>query len=95
MKSFPNFHYSAYHGHVTTTMEMSPYKFDHGSSLRQPEWVHVAPIFDVYRGKYRLANEELNNPEKLEKAGQVYADMVKDVIEKVKIKHRFAKMLAI
>ncbi|PAV67426.1 hypothetical protein WR25_19475 isoform B [Diploscapter pachys] len=72
----------AYHGHVTTTMEMSPYKFDHGSSLRQPEWVHVAPIFDVYRGKYRLANEDLNNPEKLEKAGQVYADMVKDVIEK-------------
>ena len=76
-------------------MEMSPYKFDHGSSLRQPDWVHVAPIFDVYGGKYRLANEELNNPEKLEKAGQVYADMVKDVIEKVKIKHRFAKMLAI
>ncbi|PIC36231.1 hypothetical protein B9Z55_015305 [Caenorhabditis nigoni] len=27
----------AYHGHVTTTMELSPYKFDHGSSVSQPD----------------------------------------------------------
>uniref|UniRef100_A0A914S2E2 Uncharacterized protein n=1 Tax=Parascaris equorum TaxID=6256 RepID=A0A914S2E2_PAREQ len=31
----------AYHGTVTTTMEMSPYKFDHGCTIKQPEWVHV------------------------------------------------------
>ncbi|VDO99342.1 unnamed protein product [Heligmosomoides polygyrus] len=59
----------AYHGHVTTTMQMSPYKFDHGSTLPQPEWVHVAPCPDVYRGEYRLDDEELNDAEKLEKAG--------------------------
>uniref|UniRef100_A0A1I7XT01 Aminotran_1_2 domain-containing protein n=1 Tax=Heterorhabditis bacteriophora TaxID=37862 RepID=A0A1I7XT01_HETBA len=35
----------AYHGHVTTTMQMSPYKFDHGSTLHQPEWVHVVSFF--------------------------------------------------
>lgn len=30
----------AYHGHLTTTMQMSPYKFDHGCTIEQPEWVH-------------------------------------------------------
>ncbi|ETN82478.1 aminotransferase, class III [Necator americanus] len=72
----------AYHGHVTTTMQMSPYKFDHGSSLPQPEWVHVAPCPDVYRGEYRLTDEELNNPEKLAKAGVYYSDAVRNIIEK-------------
>ncbi|RCN43100.1 aminotransferase, class III [Ancylostoma caninum] len=72
----------AYHGHVTTTMQMSPYKFDHGSSLAQPEWVHVAPCPDVYRGEYRLSDEDLNNPEKLKMAGVHYSDAVKNLIEK-------------
>ncbi|KAK5972551.1 5-phosphohydroxy-L-lysine phospho-lyase [Trichostrongylus colubriformis] len=35
----------AYHGHVTTAMQMSPYKFDHGSTIQQPEWVHVVRFF--------------------------------------------------
>lgn len=25
-------------------MQMSPYKFDHGSSIVQPEWVHVVSL---------------------------------------------------
>ncbi|VDM69081.1 unnamed protein product [Strongylus vulgaris] len=75
--------YIAYHGHVTTTMQMSPYKFDHGSSLPQPEWVHVAPCPDVYRGEYRLADEDLDNEEKLIEAGVYYSDAVKKIVEKV------------
>ena len=74
------FSFSAYHGHVTTTMQMSPYKFDHGSTLPKPEWVHVAPTPDVYRGEYRLSDEDLNNPEKLAEAGKHYSDAVKNII---------------
>ncbi|KAJ1373106.1 Ethanolamine-phosphate phospho-lyase 1 [Parelaphostrongylus tenuis] len=73
----------AYHGHVTTTMQMSPYKFSHGSTIPQPEWVHVAPTPDVYRGEYRLSDDELNDRERLEKAGIYYSDAVKNIIEKV------------
>jgi 4-aminobutyrate aminotransferase-like enzyme len=31
----------AYHGHLISTMQISPYKFDHGSTISKPEWVHV------------------------------------------------------
>jgi 4-aminobutyrate aminotransferase-like enzyme len=43
----------AYHGHTTTLIDVSPYKFDGpGGSGRKP-WVHVAPLPDDYRGLYR------------------------------------------
>jgi 4-aminobutyrate aminotransferase-like enzyme len=43
----------AYHGHTTTLIDVSPYKFDGpGGSGRKP-WVHVAPLPDDYRGPYR------------------------------------------
>uniref|UniRef100_A0A7E4V4M5 Alanine--glyoxylate aminotransferase 2-like n=1 Tax=Panagrellus redivivus TaxID=6233 RepID=A0A7E4V4M5_PANRE len=70
----------AYHGHLTTTMEMSPYKFDHGCTIKQPEWVHVAPTPDVYRGKHRLSDENLINDAALHVAGQQYAQDVKDIL---------------
>ncbi|CAI5447178.1 unnamed protein product [Caenorhabditis angaria] len=78
----------AYHGHVTTTMEMSPYKFDHGSSLSQPEWVHVAPCPDVYRGKHRLEDSELRNAEKLYEAGKQYSNDVQEILKNVEEKNR-------
>uniref|UniRef100_A0AC34QE14 Uncharacterized protein n=1 Tax=Panagrolaimus sp. JU765 TaxID=591449 RepID=A0AC34QE14_9BILA len=71
----------AYHGHLTTTMQLSPYKFDHGCTIKQPEWVHVAPTPDVYRGKHRLSDENLNNKDALYEAGQKYADDVNEVIQ--------------
>lgn len=43
----------AYHGHTTTLVDVSPYKFmGKGGGGRKP-WVHVAPIPDRYRGLYR------------------------------------------
>jgi 4-aminobutyrate aminotransferase-like enzyme/Ser/Thr protein kinase RdoA (MazF antagonist) len=43
----------AYHGNTSTLIDISPYKFDGpGGSGRKP-WVHVAPMPDDYRGKYR------------------------------------------
>jgi len=49
----------AYHGHTSTLIDISPYKFDGpGGSGRKP-WVHVAPIADDYRGMYRRGEADL------------------------------------
>ncbi|XP_010780160.1 5-phosphohydroxy-L-lysine phospho-lyase isoform X3 [Notothenia coriiceps] len=62
----------AYHGHLMSLIDISPYKFR--KLAGQKEWVHVAPLPDTYRGLYR---EDHPNP------GQAYADTVKDLIEEV------------
>uniref|UniRef100_A0A4W3HF01 5-phosphohydroxy-L-lysine phospho-lyase n=1 Tax=Callorhinchus milii TaxID=7868 RepID=A0A4W3HF01_CALMI len=68
---------NAYHGHLTSLIDISPYKF---KSLRpQKEWVHVAPIPDTYRGKYR---EQHPDP------GAAYANEVKAVIDEAEKKNR-------
>lgn len=43
-----------YHGNTTGAMDISPYKFMHpkGAGVT-PDWVHVVPQPDVYRGRYR------------------------------------------
>ncbi|XP_041052572.1 ethanolamine-phosphate phospho-lyase isoform X3 [Carcharodon carcharias] len=43
----------AYHGHITSLIDISPYKFHELPSGSQKEFVHVAPSPDIYRGKYR------------------------------------------
>jgi 4-aminobutyrate aminotransferase-like enzyme/Ser/Thr protein kinase RdoA (MazF antagonist) len=49
----------AYHGHTTTLIDISPYKFNGpGGSGRKP-WVHVAPIADDCRGIYRRGESDL------------------------------------
>jgi 4-aminobutyrate aminotransferase-like enzyme/Ser/Thr protein kinase RdoA (MazF antagonist) len=40
---------SAYHGHTTTLIDISPYKHAGPSGEGAPEWVHRSPIPDVYR----------------------------------------------
>ncbi|XP_014869104.1 PREDICTED: 5-phosphohydroxy-L-lysine phospho-lyase isoform X1 [Poecilia mexicana] len=62
----------AYHGHLKSLIDISPYKFR--KLAGQKEWVHVAPLPDTYRGIYR---EEHPNP------GQAYADTVKHLIEEI------------
>ncbi|OXU21802.1 hypothetical protein TSAR_003556, partial [Trichomalopsis sarcophagae] len=80
--SFPSLSdYSAYHGHLTSMIDISPYKFKHIDNGKK-EHVHVAPCPDVYRGKYRddcYPNEDL---------GVKYADDVKQICEEVKAKGR-------
>ncbi|XP_014468400.1 PREDICTED: alanine--glyoxylate aminotransferase 2-like [Dinoponera quadriceps] len=46
----------AYHGHLTTTMDISPYKFNQSNGASKKDWVHVAPCPDIYRGKYRATD---------------------------------------
>lgn len=73
---------NAYHGLVTSIIEISPYKFDAVGGTGKPEHVHVAPCPDVYRGKYRnseYADEEL---------GRKYADDVRDLIDEAKARGR-------
>ena len=43
----------AYHGHVISLMDISPYKFDKPGAGGCPDTTHVASVPDVYRGKYR------------------------------------------
>ncbi|MEO5897226.1 MAG: aminotransferase class III-fold pyridoxal phosphate-dependent enzyme [Vicinamibacterales bacterium] len=39
-----------YHGNTTTLIDISPYKFGGPGGQGPPDWVHVAPIPDQYRG---------------------------------------------
>jgi 4-aminobutyrate aminotransferase-like enzyme/Ser/Thr protein kinase RdoA (MazF antagonist) len=57
----------AYHGHTTTLVDLSPYKFAGPGGEGQREWVHVAPLPDPYRGPFRR-----DDP----RAGSRYADAV-------------------
>ncbi|XP_069781509.1 ethanolamine-phosphate phospho-lyase-like isoform X2 [Narcine bancroftii] len=68
----------AYHGHVTSLIDISPYKF-HKLHAGQKEFVHVAPSPDIYRGKYK---EDHPDP------ASAYADEVKVLIQEAKKKGR-------
>ena len=43
----------AYHGNTGQCVDMSPYKFDGPGGSGRPDWVHVAPSPDRYRGRPR------------------------------------------
>jgi len=43
----------AYHGTTTSLIDLSPYKHDRKGGSGRPEWVHVAPMPDPYRGLHR------------------------------------------
>jgi hypothetical protein len=41
------FHFSAYHGHLSSLIEISPYKFQKGKDVKR-ETVHVVNISESY-----------------------------------------------
>jgi 4-aminobutyrate aminotransferase-like enzyme len=43
----------AYHGHITSIIDISPYKFNGPGGEGCPDHVRVAPIPDAYKGLYR------------------------------------------
>jgi 4-aminobutyrate aminotransferase-like enzyme/Ser/Thr protein kinase RdoA (MazF antagonist) len=62
---------NAYHGHTTTLVDISSYKFlGPGGQGRKP-WVHIAPLPDDYRGPYRRDDPE---------AGRKYARQVAEIV---------------
>jgi 4-aminobutyrate aminotransferase-like enzyme len=60
----------AYHGNTTTLVDISPYKFNGPGGEGAPPWVHVLPLPDAYRGKYRR-----DDP----RAGEKYAEYARHV----------------
>ncbi|XP_020294152.1 alanine--glyoxylate aminotransferase 2-like [Pseudomyrmex gracilis] len=72
----------AYHGHLTTMIDISPFKFNKPNGTGKRDWVHVAPCPDVYRGKYRSSDyvgEDL---------GVKYAEDVKQICKDIKAEGR-------
>jgi 4-aminobutyrate aminotransferase-like enzyme/Ser/Thr protein kinase RdoA (MazF antagonist) len=65
----------AYHGHTTTLIDISPYKFDGPGGRGRKPWVHVAPIADDYRGRYQRGEPEL---------GKKYAAHVGEILRRCK-----------
>lgn len=45
-----------YHGNTTGALDLSAYKFNKPGGGGPPEWVHVAPVPDPYRGLHRGAD---------------------------------------
>jgi 4-aminobutyrate aminotransferase-like enzyme len=69
---------SAYHGHTTTLIDISPYKYDGPGGHGAPDWVHETPIPDVYRGAHRDRAD----------AGLKYAQDVGAVIDRLRERGR-------
>ncbi|XP_048816172.1 5-phosphohydroxy-L-lysine phospho-lyase isoform X1 [Lagopus muta] len=67
----------AYHGHLTSLIDISPYKFRNLEG--QKEWVHVAPVPDTYRGLYREDHED---------PATAYANEVENIIKQAHKKGR-------
>ena len=61
---------AAYHGNTTTLVDISPYKFNGPGGEGAAPWVHVVPLPDTYRGKYRR-----DDP----RAGEKYAEFARHV----------------
>lgn len=49
----------AYHGHTSTLIDISPYKFDGPGGSGRKAWVHVATLPDDYRGPFRRGEANL------------------------------------
>jgi len=62
----------AYHGHVSSLIEISPYKFNHAGGSGKPDHVHVVPIPDGFRGAFKTDDPE---------CGIKYAQVARSVIE--------------
>ncbi len=64
----------AYHGNLTSLIEVSPYKFDGAGGKGVPAHTHVALMPDPYRGKFKGMSAQ---------SGILYADHVHELIAQV------------
>jgi 4-aminobutyrate aminotransferase-like enzyme/Ser/Thr protein kinase RdoA (MazF antagonist) len=69
----------AYHGNTSTLIDISPYKFDGPGGRGRKPWVHVAPLPDDYRGKYRRDDA---------RTGAKYAAHVGDILKSLRKESR-------
>ena len=62
---------AAYHGNTTSLIDISPYKHAGPGGKGAPDWVHVAPLPDLYRGEFTKKDVH---------AGEKYASKVGDLV---------------
>lgn len=62
---------SGYHGHTTSMIDISQYKFGGPGGKGAPEWVHLVPVADCYRGDFKYGDTN---------AGEKYASSVRQTI---------------
>jgi len=67
----------AYHGHCTSLVEISPYKFKRKGGFKPPSYVHVAACPDTYKGDFTRRQHPLTSDD----AGIWYANDVKRILE--------------
>lgn len=70
----------AYHGNLSSTMAISPYKNDHIKNFKQPKWAHIAPLPCSYR--HEFSDEQIDSTDG--DLGQLYVDESMKVIENAK-----------
>jgi 4-aminobutyrate aminotransferase-like enzyme len=70
---------AAYHGNTTSLIDISPYKHDGPGGAGAPDWVHVAPLADDYRGRYKRGDPD---------AGAKYAAPISELITDVRRRSR-------
>ena len=63
---------AAYHGNLSSLIEISPYKHNGKGGSGAPDFVHTVPIPDPFRGKYRGKD-----------SGPAYANEVQIILDKI------------
>ena len=63
----------AYHGHLISLIEISPYKYNSPGGSGPPDFVHAIPMPDSFRGKYRGSD-----------TGGKYANELKKILNEIK-----------
>ena len=63
----------AYHGHLISLIEISPYKYNSPGGSGPPDFVHAIPMPDSFRGKYRGSD-----------TGIKYANELKKILNEIK-----------
>jgi len=67
----------AYHGHTSSLIDISQYKFSGPGGRGKPNFVQVIPMPDIFRGEHRLNNA---------KPGEYYLCLLKEAISNIKQK---------
>lgn len=67
---------NAYHGHTSALIDVSPYKFEGKGGSGRKEFVHVAPMPDDYRGRFRRDDVQAGV-----KYGRTVGDLVNRLLE--------------
>lgn len=81
----------AYHGNLTSTMAISPYKTDKLIGYKPAKWAHVVPLPCSYRGQFtrdQLGDDANSSKAAPDTIGRLYASAAEQVIEGARARGR-------